>query len=169
MTLAEAQSKQDWRLSTGARYLATTDDLALVAQVTLPIGRNDPNLGRIEAARAEVALADAELIARRVEIEATLYRLHQELTHNLHRAEAIGSRVVPLLETVVTDAGAAYAAGRFSYFELRQAQVALLEARRAFLEENYLGQMNRIAIERLTGTAVDASVTAAAANEENPR
>jgi cobalt-zinc-cadmium efflux system outer membrane protein len=168
LSLAEARSKLDWRLSTGARYLGSTDDYAFVAQVTLPIGRADPNLGRVEAARAEVALADAELVARRVEIEATLYRLHQELTHNLHRAEAIGSQVIPLLETVVADAGAAYAAGRFSYFELRQAQVALLDARRAFLQENYLGQVNRIAIERLTGTAVGVSTAAAEANEENP-
>ena len=131
LALAEAQSKQDWMLRTGARYLGTTDDFAFVAGVTLPIGRANPNLGRIDSARAEAALVDAELVARRLEIETTLYRLHQELTHNVHRAAAIGSNVIPLLESVVEDAGAAYAAGRFSYFELRQAQVALLDARRA--------------------------------------
>lgn len=167
LALAEAESKQDWLLSTGARYLGTTDDMAFVASVTLPIGRANPNLGRIESARAEADLADAELVARRVEIETALYRLHQELTHNLHRAAAIRSEVIPLLETVVVDAGAAYAAGRFSYYELRQAQLALLEARRAYLEENYLGQLNRIAIERLTGSAVGPTPPSAEVNEEN--
>ncbi len=157
LKLAEAQSRQDWLLRTGARYLGTTDEVAFVAGVTMPVGRANPNRGRIEAARAEAALADAELVARRVEIETTLYRLYQELSHNLHRAAAIGAEVIPLLESVLSDASAAHAAGRFSYFELRQAQLTLLEARQAFLEENYLGQINRVAIERLTGKAVGAS------------
>ena len=167
LALVQAQSKQNWLLRTGARYLGTTDDFAFVAGVTLPVGRANPNLGRIEAARAEAALADAELLARRIEIEATLYGLHQALTHNLHRAAAIGGEVIPRLESVVAQAGAAYTAGRFSYFELRQAQAALLEARHAYLEENYLGQLNRVAIERLTGTAVGSDTAAAALNEEN--
>lgn len=166
LSLAEAQAKHDWILRTGARYLGTTDDVAFVAGVTLPIGRANPNIGQIDSARAEAALADAELVARRLEIETTLYRLHQELTHNLHRAAAIGGEVIPRLESVVADAGAAYAAGRFSYFELRQAQIALLEARHAYLQENYMGQRNRVAIERLTGMAVGAAATPAEPNEE---
>ncbi len=164
LALAEAQSKQDWLVRTGARYLGTTDEVAFVAGLTLPIGRAAPNVGQIESARAEAALADAALVARRLEIETTLYRLHQALSHNLHRAAAIGEEVIPLLESVVNDAGDAYTAGRFSYFELRQAQQALLEARHTFLEENYLGQTNRVAIERLTGTTVGST---AEVNEEN--
>ena len=169
LALAEAQSRQDWQLRTGARYLGITEDFAFVAGVTLPIGRANPNVGRIDSARAEVALADAELVARRIDIETALYALHQELIHNVHRAAAIGSEVMPLLESVVADAGAAYAAGRFSYFELRQAQLALLEARHANLEENYQGQRNRVAIERLTGTAVSPTAPHAEANGEGNR
>jgi cobalt-zinc-cadmium efflux system outer membrane protein len=165
LALVEAQSRPDWLLRAGARHLGTTDEVAFVTGVTLPIGRANPGLGRIDSARAAAALADAELVARRVEIETTLYRLHQELSHNLHRAEAISREVIPLLDSVVRDAEASYAAGRFSYFELRQAQLSLLEARQTFLEENYLGQRNRVAIERLTGASVGSSPEL---SEENP-
>ncbi len=154
LRLAEVESKKDWFVRTGARYLATTDDMAFVAGFTMPIGRSNPNAGRIESARAEVGRAEAELVAGRLEIETTLFRLHEELDHNLHRAAAIQDQVMPRLEAVVIASEKAYATGRYSYQELRQSQITLLQARTTALQENYEGHANRIAIERLTGTAV---------------
>ena len=152
--LAETESRQNLYLKTGARYLGLTDDVAFVAGFSMLIGRSNPNQGRIDSARAEAGRADAELVATRLEIETTLFRLHEALDHNLHRAEAIRMEVMPRLESAVAASETAYAAGRYSYQELRQAQATLLQARQVYLEENYEGQANRIAIERLTGTAV---------------
>lgn len=154
LRLAEAEARQDWRLRAGGRYLNLTDDAAFVAGISMPLGRGSQNQGRIDSARARAAMTDGERVATRLSIETTLFRLHQELVHNIHRAQSMREEVLPRLESVVSGSEAAYSAGRFSYLELRQSQSALLEVRQAYLEENYQAQANRIAIERLTGSAV---------------
>lgn len=156
LRLAEIEAKQDWRLQTGARYLNLSNDMTFVAGISIPLGSGNRNQGRIAAARSRAAMTDGEQVAARVRIEATLFRLHQELMHNVHRAHAMRDEVLPRLESVVSDSAKAYAAGRYSYLALRQAQADLLTVRQAYLEENFQAQANRVAIERLTGTAVEA-------------
>ncbi len=154
LRLAEVEAKQDWRLQTGARHLNLSNDVAFVAGISIPLGFNDQNQGQIAAARARAAMTDGELLASRVRIETALFRLHQELSHNIHRSHAMRDEVLPRLDSVVADSREAYTAGRFSYLALRQAQADLLAVRQAYLEENFEAQANRIAIERLTGTAL---------------
>lgn len=159
LALAEANARSSWTFSAGARHLKLPDDSAFVATITMPVGRNR-NQGNIASARARAALTAVEKEATRINIETTLYGLHQALTHNLHRAEGMRTNVLPRVEAVLADAERAYERGRFSYLELREAQLNLLGTRAALLEEHYQAHLNRTAIERLTGTLVPDAATA---------
>lgn len=157
LRLAEVEAKPDWRLSAGARHLALVDEGALVAGITVPLAARNRNQGRIAEARARIAMAESERVATRVEIEAVLFGLHQELLHSVHRSAAIRTDVLPRLEQVLAEAERAYAMGRYGYNELRLAQRELLQVRSALLDESRQAHFNVIEMERLTGTpAADA-------------
>lgn len=154
VALAEAQARQDWQLEAGVRYLDLTNDAAFVAGFHLPLAVRNRNQGRIAEARAQAVLTDREQVATRLRIETTLYALHQELIHNLHRFEAIRNDVLPVAERMVVNASRAYEQGSYGYFDLREAQFRLLEARAALREEAHRAHVNRTRIESLTGVAL---------------
>jgi cobalt-zinc-cadmium efflux system outer membrane protein len=154
LSLAEAEAKPDWRVSAGVRHLALADEGALVAGINVPLTSRNRNQGRIAEATARVAMADSERMAARVEIEAVLFGLHQELLHNVHRSESIRTDVLPRLERVLAEAERAYGLGRYGYNELRIAQRELLQVRAVLLEESRQAHSNLIEIERLTGRPV---------------
>lgn len=158
LRLAEAQAKPDWRLTAGVRRFELSDDQAFVAGITIPLATRNRNQGRIAEARANLAMSDADKTTTRVQIESQLFALYQELQHSLHRANTLSEEILPRIETALADTERAYAAGRYSYFELKVVQAELLDARAALVESSIDAHRRIIDIERLTGTTVTSSV-----------
>jgi len=156
--LAEAQAKPDWRLTAGVRRFERSDDQAFVAGITIPLATRNRNQGRIAAARSRLAMTDADKTATRLHIETQLFALYQELQHSLHRAATLSEEILPRIETALADTERAYAAGRYSYFELKVVQAELLDARAALVESSIDAHRRIIDIERLTGTTVMSSI-----------
>jgi cobalt-zinc-cadmium efflux system outer membrane protein len=154
LRLAEAQRKQDWRVSVGVRRLEITDDETLVANLTVPLALRSRNQGGIAEARANLAQTDADAVAARIRVETSLFVIYQELQHSLHRAKAFRDDVIPHLEQALADTRNAYELGRYSYFEWHAVQKDLLEARRALVEASVDAHRNTIEIERLTGMRI---------------
>jgi cobalt-zinc-cadmium efflux system outer membrane protein len=154
LRLAEAQRKQDWRVSVGVRRLEITDDETLVANLTVPLALRSRNQGGIAEARANLAQTDADAVAARIRVETSLFVIYQELQHSLHRAKAFRDDVIPHLEQALADTRNAYELGRYSYFEWHTVQKDLLEARRALVEASDGAHKNTIEIERLTGVRI---------------
>jgi cobalt-zinc-cadmium efflux system outer membrane protein len=154
LRLAEAQRKQDWRVSVGVRRLEITDDEALVANFTVPLALRSRNQGGIAEARANLAQTDADAVAARIRVETSLVVIYQELQHSLHRAKAFRDDVIPQLEQALADTRNAYELGRYSYFEWHTVQKDLLEARHELVEASVEAHKNTIEIERLTGVRI---------------
>lgn len=158
LRLAEARAKPNWRLTAGVRRLERSNDQAFVAGFTVPLATRNRNQGRIAEARSRLAMTDADKTATRVHIETQLFALYQELQHSLHRAATLSEQILPRIETALADTERAYAAGRYSYFELKVVQAELLDARAALVESSIDAHRRVIDIERMTGTAVTSSV-----------
>ncbi|MDH5469413.1 MAG: TolC family protein [Gammaproteobacteria bacterium] len=154
LRLAEAQRKQNWRVSAGVRRLEITDDEALVANLTIPLTLRNRNQGGIAEARAKMAQTEADAVAARIRIETSLFVIYQELQHSLHRAKTFRDHIIPQLEQALADTRNAYDLGRYSYIEWRTAQKDLLEAHRALVEASVDAHNNTIEIERLTGVRI---------------
>ena len=104
------------------------------------------------AKRANLAVADAEQAAARIQIKTQLFALYQEFQHNLHQSTTLRTQVLPRVEQALADTRAAYAAGRYGYLELQIVQAELLQARSALVEASIDAHRNLIEIERVTGT-----------------
>jgi cobalt-zinc-cadmium efflux system outer membrane protein len=152
--LEEARARPNWEISAGARYLALVDETAFVASLSVPLAARAQNQGRIAESRAMVALNAVERTATRMAIETVLFELHQELTHNIHTADAIRETVLPRVRQVLADTQAAYQIGSLGFQDLRLAQRELLAAESELLEESFRAHRNVAEIERLTGRAL---------------
>jgi cobalt-zinc-cadmium efflux system outer membrane protein len=151
LELAEARRRPSWRVSAGIRRYETTDDLALVGGLSVPLPIRNRNQGHIAEARAGVARTQADRTARRIRIETTLFELYQELNHNLELTGRLTADVIPRLEQALEDTRRAYELGRYGYSEWRIVQGELLETNNELLEASIDAHRIIIEIERLTG------------------
>jgi cobalt-zinc-cadmium efflux system outer membrane protein len=150
----EADAKPDWRFTAGVRQIQLSDDQALVAGITIPLGAKKRNQGNTAAARADLARSDADRAATRIQIETRLFALYEELKHSLHRAIALRDDILPRVESALSETQRAYEMGRYSYFELRAAQRDALQARTQVTVALIDAHRNVLEIEALTGAAL---------------
>jgi cobalt-zinc-cadmium efflux system outer membrane protein len=151
--LAEARSKPAWHASFGLRRYESTDDVAIVGGLTVPLPIRNRNQGVIAAARATAAATRAEAAASRVRVETGLFVLHQELNHDLQFAGRMRGEVIPRLQSALDDTRRAYDTGRSNYSEWRVVQLELLAAQDDLLEASIDAHRLVIEIERLTGVS----------------
>ena len=67
VSVEQTRTTQDYTLSVGARFLRGTNDVAVVAGVTIPLGRFDRNQGNIARARAEKLRIELTAEAQRLD------------------------------------------------------------------------------------------------------
>src|SRR5690606_17801427 len=93
--LEQTRAVQDYTVSGGARFLRETNDVALVAGVSIPLGRFDRNQGNIERARAERQRLEFEAEAERLARLRRLASLRADAEAARMRAEGIMEDVYP--------------------------------------------------------------------------
>ena len=154
LRLAEVESDPFWKVNIGVRHNNSSDDQSLLAGLSIPLGGKDRFAGRITQAREQLSHVDARKDELRIRLETTLYVLYQELQHNMHRYDAYRKRIIPQLEKAFNETQKAYELGRYSYFEWREVQSELLDARNALVEDSIATHLKIIEIERLTGVSM---------------
>lgn len=156
LALAKAQTQAQWRVSAGVKHLSATNDQALLAGVSVPLNVFDRQQGRMAEARANMELNRAEREAERVQLDAAIFGLHQELLHSLHIIKSYRNNILPSLESALDDTRRAYDLGRYSYLEWQAVQREFLEAKSTLVEACVAAHLKAIEIERLTGVALTA-------------
>lgn len=156
IAMAKSQSKPAWRLSFGVKHLAATDDQALVAGVSVPLGVFDQQQGRIIEARALAALSRAEREAELISLSTAVFSLHQELNHSIHKLQTYRTDIIPALEKALKETQIAYESGGYSYQEWVAVQRELISAQDEYLNTALAAHLQSIEIERLTGVSINA-------------
>ncbi|NNL85836.1 MAG: TolC family protein [Myxococcales bacterium] len=157
LRLSEARRWPNLRPRLGVRRIEATDDIALVAEVNVPLPVFNRNQGDIAASRSARARTRAEAEAARVRVSAMLFRAYEELEHHVHRAETLKEEVIPRLARALDETRRGYEKGRYNYFEWRSVQVDLLEAETELIKASAAAHRLVVGLERLTGQQVAAS------------
>lgn len=132
--LARSQSGTDISWSGGVRQFQESDDIALVASVSIPLFGGRRNAGAVQAA---LAARDAVSIEREVvlsRLRDQLYTAFEQRRQALDLANGLRREVIPLLEQVMTETRTAYERGRYGYLEWVGARNELITARRMLIE-----------------------------------
>lgn len=159
LRLAEMRRRPSWQVTAGVRRFESGDDHAFVLGLTIPIASRDSSQGAIAEARAQSRQIDAQQEALRVQLDAELFGIYQELLHAYAEANTLRDKVLPRMETALEQSRYAYERGRYGYVQWVAAQRELVELRRALLEASADVHRGRIEIERLTDTALGGVLT----------
>lgn len=155
--LAEAKARADVTVSAGVRRLEASDDQAFVVGFSMPLFTRGRSRGAVDEARAMRALSDTEQEARRVDVNAQLFELYQELRHAITEASSLRDVVLPQVEAALRNTQLAFDRGRYSYLEWTDAQRELLAVQRERIEAAANTHLFLAEIERLTGAPVSAA------------
>lgn len=149
--LAKSAAKLDLELSGGIRHFKATDDTALVLSLNIPFG---------SASRATPKINEAEILESRepyifkqkkLVLYATLFQLYNEVTHAVTAFTSLRETIIPQAEQALKDYEKGYAAGRYSFFELSEAQRLLLDLKLELVVTASDYHNYQIEIDRLTG------------------
>jgi len=152
--LARSKGQADMELSGGLRHFNATDDTALVLSLKVPFG---------SASRASSSVKEAEMIAlsdplvyeqKYLSLYATLFELHQEIKHTIAAVEALHKTIIPQAEKALKDYEKGYAAGRYSFLELTEAQQLLIDLKLELVNTASDYHRYHIEIDRLTGAGL---------------
>lgn len=151
LALERRRAIPDLTVGAGVRRFSDTNDTAMVLNLSVPLPVFDRNQGNIARAGAELARTQriAELNQRA--LGAALTDAGQRLETAWREADSLRRVVVPGAEQAFGFAREGYAAGKFSFLEVLDAQRTLFEARaqlNATLREVHL---RRAEADRLSG------------------
>ncbi|WP_396616503.1 TolC family protein [Lysobacter soli] len=154
LQLARSQAKTDIDWQLGVRAFNDTDDVALVASASMPLGGAARAQPQIRAAEAGLAMLEVERESRGISLYSTLVDAHGR--YRVAQLEVLRLRddVLPVLARAEAAAGRAYRAGAISYLEWAQLQSERTALARQQLDTALDAHRALIEIQRLTGDAL---------------
>lgn len=147
----QTRARQDYTFSGGARFLRGTNDVALVAGITIPLGRFDRNQGNIARAQAEKLSAELTAEAQRLDRLRRLASLGAEADAARARADAIVLQVYPQTTKALQQVRDGYARGGFTFRDMQGAADAIVQAQVQWLDAVIRYRDLQSEIDRLTG------------------
>ena len=151
VAVEQTRSTQDYTLSGGARFLRGTNDVALVAGITIPLGRFDRNQGNIAKAQAEKLRIELTAEAQRLDKLRRLASLGAEADAARARADAIVLEVYPQTTKALRQVREGYARGGFNFRDMQGAADAIIQAQAEWLDAVIRYRDLQTEIDRLTG------------------
>ncbi len=154
IALERTRSARDYAVGGGLRYLRQTDDVALVARLTVPLTKPRHNRGNVDR-----AIAERERIA--LEAEATRFVRARQITSLRREAESarlevmgIATEVLPKLDVALAQVREGYNRGGFTFADVQDQARAVFDARRRMVDALTRHHNARVELDRLTGRFV---------------
>ncbi len=154
---AEASAKPDLHVSLGVRRLEGLDDQGLVMSVSMPLGSRPRAALSISEADAQLAALQARRDAQRIERHQALFEKYQELNHARTEFEMLRTRMLPKAEQALAFTRRGFEAGRFSFYQVAQAQSTLFSLRERSVEAAARYHTLLVEVERLTAVAPESA------------
>ena len=165
LQLARSAASPDLSWQLGVRRLQETDDTALVASLSMPLGSRSRAQPEIRAGEAELEVLTIEREAKGLSLYSTLVEAHGRYTVAQAEVARLQGEVLPKLARAEQAAERAYRAGAISYLEWGQLQSERTAMAQQQLDVALDAQRALIEIQRLTGQALVAPPAAASTGE----
>lgn len=151
VVLEQSRATQDYTIGGGVRFLRETNDLALVAGVSIPLGRFDRNQGNIERAQAQRRRLEAEAEADRLSRQRRLNVLQSTASAAAERADGLMHKVYPQAVKTLEQVREGYNRGGFRFSDMQAAADAIVEVQQQWVETMDIYRDAQSEIDRLTG------------------
>ena len=151
VVIEQSRATPDFTVSGGARFLRETNDVALVAGVSFPLGRFDRNQGNIERAQAERRRLEAEAEAERLARLRRLASLRAQAEAASQRADGLIEKVYPQAQKTLAQVREGYNRGGFRFSDIQAAADAIIDVQQQWVDAMIAWRDAQSEIDRLTG------------------
>jgi len=151
IVVEQTRGVQDYTVSGGVRHLRETGDVALVAGISIPLGRFDRNRGNIERAQAERQRIELLADAARLDRLRQLTSLRAEADAARMRADGIMQDVYPKAVRTLQQVREGYNRGGFRFSDVQDGADAIIEVQSQWVEAMTRYRDILSQIDRLTG------------------
>lgn len=151
VVVEQTRGVQDYTVNGGVRHLRETGDVALVAGISIPLGRFDRNRGNIERAQADRERIELQAEASRLDRLRQLASLGAEADAARMRADRIMQDVYPKAVRTLQQVREGYNRGGFRFSDVQDAADAIIDVQSQWVEAmtRYRDVLSQI--DRLTG------------------
>ena len=151
LSLEQARTHPDVKLSAGIRRLMDTDDNAFVAGVSIPIPIFGLNPGGVLEAERRLPQGQAQGRAAIVQVTNAARQAYSEFSAVHAEIRSLMEQVLPGAQQAYDAAQTGYREGRFGFIDVLDAQRTLFEARARYVEALAAYHRARTDLERLAG------------------
>lgn len=134
LRLAKAETLPDPIVEVGVRQFADTGDQAFVLGVSMELPIFNRNGGSVSRARALLSRSYSEEKAATLSLTAEGLQALEEMINAYQRANTLSAVIVPAAERAFDVAREGYAAGRFPYIEVLDAERTLFDTKQDRIE-----------------------------------
>ncbi|VAW96920.1 hypothetical protein MNBD_GAMMA21-2933 [hydrothermal vent metagenome] len=158
INLAQSKASADVEFTAGVRHFNTNNDGAFVMEARIPFGLSSRAAPLIEEQQQLSQQVAYRFEQQKLSLYSSLYEIYQELTHSYQAVALFRSRILPEARKALKEYEKGYAAGRYSFLQLIDAQQTLLDARLEVVTNAANYHRYRIEIDRLTGARLQTGV-----------
>lgn len=156
IVLEQSRAVQDPTFTGGIRHFAMGGDVAVVAQVAIPLPLYNDNSGNIARAMAERSAADHAYAAQRRNIQRELTTLLARVAAHSEEAEALEASAIPQAEHALQLIREGFERGAFEYIDIIDAERNVNNALTRRLEVLRDFHLDMARLKRLTGQHLSA-------------
>lgn len=152
--LARIEAEPRWSINTGIRRYERTSDYGVMAGISIPLGTQGSNQGKIRSLKAEQSIYDAEIVSLKQKLNTQIFVLLQEIEHSQHIIDTTQKTIIPLMKKAKSEVNKAYELGKASYLKWYNVQQDYLATHLNLINTYKTLHLQRIELQRLTGTSI---------------
>ena len=155
INLARAQTIPDVTVSAGIRHLNTSDDIAAVASISIPLFIFNKKQTGVQQSKAGLGRAIKLREISEIKIRSALIQNYQQLKILFSEVSMLKKEMLPASEEAFAISKKIYQLGKLDLLGLLDAQRTYFDVRKQYIESITAYQLMVITIERLIGGGVE--------------
>ncbi len=155
INLARAQTIPDVTVSAGIRHFNTSDDIAAVASISIPLFIFNKKQTGVQQSKAGLGRAIKLREISELKIRSALIQNYQQLKILYSEVSVLKKEVLPAAEEAFVISKKIYQLGKLDLLGLLDAQRTYFDVRKQYIESITAYQLMVITIERLIGGGVE--------------
>ena len=155
VALAQANTIPDVTVSAGMRHLNNSDDVAAVANISIPIFLFNDKQSGVRRSNVELERAYKQKEVTELKVRSALKQNYQQLMILYDEVTVLRDEVLPVAEEAFVSAKKIYQLGKLDLLGLLDTQRTYFDVRKQYIETITAYQYMVISIERLIGGSLD--------------
>ena len=151
MQLASANSLADLTFGTGIKFDNASNSASLLLEAAMPLQLNNPELGNIKAARAQIDLLSEQQQLIRQSLKQQISQTYTKAQNQQRRLLQLQSQLLPLAKTLISQSLDSYRLGQISVLQLLDAQKERFNTEQAIIDTQIALLNSHLMLQHLIG------------------